>query len=107
MSIKLLFSLLFGIFGFCNVVLAQFSGTKTIGASGADYTSITAALASLSPLGVNGETFLELQNDYVSSGETFPIAVTAITGASAINRITIRPATGVTGSVITNTGNFL
>jgi len=79
---------------------AQISGTKTIG-SGGSYASLTAAISALTTNGVNGPVILELQSNYSSSSETFPITFGAIAGTSATNTITVRPATGATGLSIT------
>lgn len=76
--------------------------TKTIGATG-DYASITAAWAAIpgieSP--ITQPWIFELKSDYNIASETFPINLTAISGASATNTITIRPQTGVTALTIT------
>ena len=78
-------------------VSAQISGTKTIGASGGTYTSITAAIADATSSGINGALILELLSSYSSSSETYPITIGSINGTSATNTVTIRPASGVTG----------
>ncbi len=80
---------------------ASFSGTKTIGAAGADFTSLTAAIASATLNGLSGATILSLQSDYVSSVETFPLTIGNIIGNSGTNTLTIRPS--VTGLSITST----
>lgn len=88
---------------FCIFTYSQtnaFNGTKTIGASGADYTSITAGLAAANSGGLDGAVIFSLQADYNSSAETFPLTIGSITGASVINTITIRPA--ATGLSITS-----
>lgn len=66
--------------------------TISVGAS-QTYTTIQAAYNAL-PL-VTSPYILELQSDYVSSSETFPITLAFKSGASMLNTITIRPATGV------------
>ena len=81
---------------------ASFSGTKTIGTSG-DYTSITAAIAAIQANGLSGATILELQSTYVSTVEpAFPVVIPALLGSSTINKVTIRPASGV-GSALSIT----
>ena len=75
------------------------SGTYTIGSSGCNYTTIKNALAAIGTL--TGPITFKLQSNYNGAGETFPITLPAIAGASEQNRITIRPANG-TNIVISN-----
>lgn len=77
-----------------------FNGTKTIGASGADYTSITNALTAANASGIDGPVILSLQANYSSASETFPVTLSNVNGLSAVNTITIVPAT--TGLTITS-----
>lgn len=79
---------------------AAFSGTKTIGASGADYTTLTAALSAANTAVIDGPVIFSLQADYTSTGETFPLSIGNISGSSVTNTITIRPA--ATGLSITS-----
>lgn len=101
----------------CTVLFSKveaFNGTKTIGASGADYTTITAALTAANAGVLDGAVILSLQSDYTSAGETFPLNLGAISGISATNTITIRPAsTGLsitsnntTATIDINAGNY-
>ncbi|MES2559019.1 MAG: T9SS type A sorting domain-containing protein [Bacteroidota bacterium] len=78
-----------------------FSGTRTIGSSGT-YATITAAMADASFNGINGPLILELLPSYASGGETFPITIPTITGASATNAITLRPQAGASGLTISS-----
>ncbi|MEI7594465.1 MAG: hypothetical protein WCK02_01865 [Bacteroidota bacterium] len=97
--IKIVFFLLLISFGL-NVKKANavvFNGTYTIGPSG-NYTSIKNAATALNSGSVSGATIFELQTDYSSSAETYPITFNAISGASATNTITFRPASGVVSS---------
>jgi hypothetical protein len=74
----------------------------TVGPSG-DWTSIGAALAAITTCnGISGPIVLELKAAYVSSVETFPLSLSALTGASATNTITIRPETGATNLSLTS-----
>ncbi|MBI3193169.1 MAG: InlB B-repeat-containing protein [Ignavibacteriae bacterium] len=82
-----------------RTIKSPLSGTKTIGATGANYTTLTLAASDLNNFGVEGATVFEFQSDY-SGSETFPITFNTIAGASGTNNITIRPATGVTGKSI-------
>jgi len=67
-------------------------GTYT-GYSGT-YTTIALAYAAI-PSTITGPYVIELQSDYVPAASEYPITfTTAKTGASDVNSITIRPATG-------------
>ncbi len=80
------------------------SSVITIGA-GYDYTTLTDALVILNGCGITQPTTLELQSNYVSTSEAFPISLGSITGASATNTITIRPAAGVSSSLTISSSN--
>lgn len=69
---------------------------------GTSYPTLTAAIADIKACGITQPTILELATGYVAASETFPITLNSVPGASAINTITIREATGVTGKVITS-----
>ncbi|MCX7757987.1 MAG: fibronectin type III domain-containing protein, partial [candidate division WOR-3 bacterium] len=71
----------------------------TIGASGADFTSITAALAVLSA-GVDGSVQLLLNSDYTSTGEVFPIIFSAIPGIPEGKAV--RPNTPAPDAIVAN-----
>jgi len=82
-----------------------------IGAASANKTIQTAydaikAAAVTTP--ISGAYVLELQSDYDPTAgttlETFPITLNAINGASATNSITIRPASGVSKTLVNNAG---
>jgi|GEM_PF-6257701 len=73
-------------------------GLLKVGAAGADYTTLTAAFADINLKGLLASVQLELQADYVSTGETFPIKPSAI--ATATKTITVYPA--ATGLTITS-----
>lgn len=78
------------------------SGTKTIGASGDDYPTITAAINDIVNNGMAGAVILKLQSDYNPSSETFPINITQIPCASATNTLTIMPDAGVAVNITSN-----
>ncbi len=84
-------------------ILSTMSGTYAVGASqiqdGTAFTNLTNAIADLTARGVSGAVTFALQNDYSSSGETFPLTINAVTGASGSNTITIKPASGVTATI--------
>ncbi|MEI6766548.1 MAG: right-handed parallel beta-helix repeat-containing protein [Bacteroidota bacterium] len=73
-------------------------GTYSIG-TGGDFTSLRTACDSLNARGVCGPVILELNAAYLSSAETFPITINQAPGMSAVNTLTIRPASGVTASI--------
>ncbi|HEY3390164.1 MAG TPA: fibronectin type III domain-containing protein, partial [Prolixibacteraceae bacterium] len=85
---------------------APVTGTKTIGTTGSNYTSITAAIADAQTNGLSGSVIFELQNDYTTAGETFPITFSGIV-TSAVNNLTIRPAAGVSSLAISPAATFL
>ncbi len=97
-SIRFAWMCIFCVFFF--IESHAFNGTKTIGTSGADYTSITSALSAANTGVLDGPVILSLQADYNSSAETFPLILGNIAGISATNTITIRPAS--TGLSITS-----
>jgi hypothetical protein len=102
---KKVVSTLFFVF-IIQIVHAQLaSGTYAIGPSSSysgyttKYSTITAAVSAMSS-GISGAVIFELQSDYVSTTETFPITIGQISGTSSSNTITIRPASGVTSRTI-------
>lgn len=84
----------------------------TVGASGANYTTIETAYGTGIPTTITGAYIIELQSNYDPAGESYPITLAAKTGASETNTITIRPASGVssafniTANVTTQTFTF-
>jgi hypothetical protein len=61
----------------------------------ANFKSITEAVASLNKYGVSGPvTFLLSDATYSNATETFPITIKALTGTSATNTVTFKPAAG-------------
>jgi regulation of enolase protein 1 (concanavalin A-like superfamily) len=77
------------------------TGTKTIGASGADYASIREAIIDINAGGGvgTGGVVLELQSDYAGDNEILvPVA-----GASASSPVLVRPASGVGSLSISST----
>ncbi|HNO29851.1 MAG TPA: putative metal-binding motif-containing protein, partial [Chitinophagales bacterium] len=79
---------------------APLCGTYAIGASQpVGYQNLTQAAAKINGLGVSCAVTFALQSDYTSASETYPIVFNQYTGASAINTLTIKPATGVTATI--------
>ena len=74
------------------------AGNYTVG-SGGTYTNLTAAFADLN-FGACGPIILELQSNYTSAGETFPLVVSA--SGTATNTVLIRPQGGATALTITS-----
>ncbi|PJJ53016.1 T9SS type A sorting domain-containing protein [Hymenobacter chitinivorans] len=73
-------------------ILGLLSGIKTVGtAATADYPTLTAAVADLNSKELGGALTLVLQ-DASYPTETYPLTLSANTGSSATNAITIRPA---------------
>ncbi|AWI25646.1 hypothetical protein [Flavobacterium pallidum] len=75
------------------IVSTPLSGTYTVG-SGGSFATITAAVAQFNAAGVSGPVVFSL-TDASYGSETFPITIGAPAGVSAVNTLTIRPATGV------------
>jgi hypothetical protein len=80
------------------------SSLITIG-PGFDYTNLTDAIIILNGCGITQPTVLELQSNYVSTSETFPISLGTISGTSATNTITIRPAADVSSALAITSSN--
>src|SRR4051812_4074466 len=83
-----------------SVSATPLSGTRSIGPTG-DYVSITAALADVRAQTLDGALVLELQTNYVSSVDTFPLTFSNLT-TTAANTLTLRPQTGATNLLITS-----
>lgn len=86
----------------CPTFAATISIDGATAVPGTSYPTLSAAISDLKACGITQPTILELASGYVSTTETFPITLSSITGASAVNTITIREASGVTGKVITS-----
>jgi hypothetical protein len=82
-------------------ILPVISGSRTVGAGG-DFATVTAAVNALNGAELNGPVTLTLTDpSYTSAaGEAFPITINANAGSSATNTITIKPAAGVTSSIV-------
>lgn len=79
------------------------NGTYLVGAgqSSPNYTTITAAVADLNTVGIGNSVVFELTDTAyrTTSGETFPIVINPIAGATPTKTLTIRPATSVTPKI--------
>ena len=63
---------------------AQLSGTKTVCASGCDYSSISSAVSDLRSKGINGKTTIEIAKGQYSGS----VQISGISGLSATNTLT-------------------
>ncbi|MEI7597111.1 MAG: hypothetical protein WCK02_15290 [Bacteroidota bacterium] len=88
-----------------HFAFSQISGTKTVGATGADYPTLTSIAAALNASGVDGPLVIKLINTYSSAGETFPIVFNHIPGTSATNTIILKPDVSVS-PVITGSNYY-
>src|SRR5215831_8528254 len=80
--------------------VSSVSGTMRIPT---DFPSIDSALRYISVNGgLSGPTILELQSNYSSFLETFPITIGPIAGSSFTNTLTIRPASDATALTISS-----
>lgn len=75
-------------------------GTYAVGASQPlGFQNLTQAINKLNALGVSCAVTYELQSDYISSGETFPLTINPITGISSVNTFTLKPGSGVNATI--------
>jgi hypothetical protein len=81
-------------------ILGEMNGNYTIGASETfpNFTSITSAINDLNIRGISAAVTFNLM-DATYPSETFPIVINEIAGASAANKITIKPNTGVVATI--------
>ncbi|MES2380817.1 MAG: BNR-repeat neuraminidase N-terminal domain-containing protein [Bacteroidota bacterium] len=92
-----------------RTIAASLNGSYNVGA-GQTYTTITAALADLSVLGLSGPVTLNLVDaSYATTtGETFPININTYTGMSNTNKLTIQPGPGNVATIISaNAGSTI
>lgn len=84
-------------------ISAPLAGNYNVGTSQV-YTSITAAIADMNLLGISAPVTLTLTDATYSTanGETFPIIIPKVNGASAVNTITIRPDVSATPTISNN-----
>ncbi len=92
---------------FYKIAGGPLSGVYLIGATqvAPNYTTITAAANDISARGVSGPVTFSLTDASYGVSETFPIVFESIAGASALNQITIKPATGVVLSTISGSSS--
>lgn len=84
---------------------SSFSQTNSVQLfpGGTFYNSITSAYTAITGAAPISQAYtIELQSIYDGSTETFPVNLTLVSGVSASNTITIRPATGVSSLLISS-----
>ncbi len=74
-------------------------GATNLAGEAGHFATLTAALTAYNSYCLTGPVVFSLTDTSYSSAETFPIVVNANTLASAINTLTIKPATGVVTSI--------
>ncbi len=75
-------------------------GTYTVGAGPSnDFTNLSAATQAINNATITCDVIFELQIDYNSSSETFPISFSQFTYTGGPFNVTVRPAAGVTTSI--------
>ncbi|RLD66973.1 MAG: hypothetical protein DRI84_03650 [Bacteroidetes bacterium] len=95
---KLFFAVLFSGMIIPSFLLAQLSGTKTIGGTSPDYATFALAVSALNSSGVNGPVVFN-----VAPGTyTEQISINSISGASATNTITFKSSNNDSTAVILN-----
>lgn len=84
------------------------SGSFTVGTTG-DFVSITEAISVLNSVGISGPTTFQLIDTLYNAakGEVFPLTFANVTGNSATNTITFKPAFGNNAVIAHNTGNII
>lgn len=83
-----------------RTILGPMAGNYNVGTSQV-YTTLTAAITDLSIRGVSAPVSFTLTDTLynTANGETFPIVLGAYANASNVNRVTIRPATGINATI--------
>ena len=79
-------------------VSAPLNGTYTVGASG-NFATLTAAVSAYNSVCITGPVTFLLTDASYNAGETFPLIINRNSYASAVNTLTIKPATGVTTAI--------
>ncbi len=86
-----------------KVILGPMAGNYNVGAAETfpNFKTVTEAVSNLNGRGVSAAVTLTLMDATYNTGagESFPISINAITGASATNTITLKPGTGVTATI--------
>lgn len=90
-----------------RIFRSPLTGTFTVGATG-DFRTISEAATAASTFGVAGPVVFSLIDTLynTSTGESFPINLANVSGISATNTITFKPATGVSSLIEATTANM-
>lgn len=84
-------------------VLAPLAGPYNVGTAEAfPFNSLTNAVTRLNQVGVSAAVTFNLTDATYGGGETFPIVINPIAGASGTNTFTLKPAAGNTASISGN-----
>ena len=86
----------------CGTLSGVIPVGPTAPASPAGFATLTAASTYINNNGLGGSVTLELQSDYTSTTESFPISFINNPCIAATKKVTIRPSAAATGLVITN-----
>ncbi len=89
----------------CGTLSGVIPVGPTAPASPAGFTNLTNALTYINTNGLGGATILELQSDYVSTTETFPITFPFNACVNVTKPLTVRPAAGVVSPLLITTSN--
>ena len=87
-----------------RTIRTRLNGNYNVG-SGQPYLRITDALADLTSVGVSGPVTFTLTDalyNTAATGEVFPLTISSYPGASSVNRVTIRPNTGISTRIEAN-----
>ena len=84
------------------------NGTYAIGATQpVGFQNLTQALAKLTAQGVSDAVTFELQANYSSAGETFPLVINSYAGSGEFSTFRIKPAFGVTSTISGNSSSSI
>ncbi|MBK8700100.1 MAG: hypothetical protein IPN29_11450 [Saprospiraceae bacterium] len=88
-------------------IVGPMNGTYLVGAAETfpNFQTLTNAIADLNNRGVSGPVIIELKDALYSSGETFPLILNQVAGASGTNTILFKPGTGVTSLISGSTSS--
>ncbi|MBP9179590.1 MAG: T9SS type A sorting domain-containing protein [Bacteroidia bacterium] len=87
-------------------ILFPLSGVYNVGVSGT-FSTLTAAITALNSVGVGAPVTFNLTDNIYGVNETFPIVINQFSGGSAVNTVTIKPASGVDATITGNASSIL
>lgn len=97
------FTVFFFFFAGKNDLIAQMSGTYSIGGgAGDDYQTLYSALQYLQTNGADGAVVFELSANYNPISEAYPINISSFSGSSEINTLTIKLTDGISDTIERN-----